>query len=100
MIFFIRKYFISKDFNIKNIINKKRLLLASAVIVFTFFIAIIPSYFVNAKQKNGIRCHKCKATDLNLIFKHKKIGYDGCFTCHKDQLKEYESKKKKEGKKK
>ena len=94
------RLFIRKDLNIKNFINKKRLLLASVVIVFAFFIAVIPTYFVNAKQKNGIRCHKCKATDLNLVIKHKQLGYDGCFTCHKDQLKQYESQEKKKKEKK
>ena len=55
-------------------------------LIFLFMTLTSPGF---AKKKRKVKCHSCKEKDLELVIKHKKIGFDGCFKCHKDQEKLY-----------
>jgi hypothetical protein len=78
-------------------VSKRRTKIITAVIVFVAFFAL--TFMANAEQ-GGVRCHRCKERDIELIFKHKQLGYDGCFVCHKETTSDKDSSSKKTNKRK
>lgn len=63
------------------------------VIFFSLFV-MIGGFCSTVKASKQPRCHKCKEKDLDLVKKHKILGYDGCFTCHQDLIEKDLPKKK------
>ncbi len=67
------------------------------IIVFTMWLILSFAYIANTANTKGkkkeVRCHRCKEKNIQLVFKHRQIGYDGCFVCHGYLLKKKKPKK-------